>query len=117
MIITVRLIDWTYGQAAAGVPVCLERRDHDGWVNVTAGLTGSEGQVQHWALADNMPVIRGTYRLTFDTGSYFAGLGMTPFCQESALTFILTEPDDHIGFTVAISPSGYIAFAVNGVQE
>src|SRR5699024_9791115 len=67
------------GRPAAGIDVELARRDDDGWTTIATGATDDDGRIKDLgpeALAG------GTYRVTFDTGAYFAGRNTPTFYPE-----------------------------------
>ncbi len=110
MAVTVRLADSAHGVAAVGVPVRLEKQDHNGLVTVAATVSGTDGWVTDWPLDGAERIGRGVYRLTLDTDAYFAGLGVFSFCSEIAITFYVTDPGERNHVTVVVAPYGFMAY-------
>lgn len=71
-IITTQVIDTTRGTPADGIPVALEHRASHDWEHIGGGTTDEEGRVEDLGHPDGGELPAGVYRLTFDTGTYFA---------------------------------------------
>ncbi|HSU70766.1 MAG TPA: hydroxyisourate hydrolase, partial [Micrococcaceae bacterium] len=69
--VTTHILDTAAGKPAAGVAVELHARDGEAWTQIATGTTDADGRVK-----DLGPerLATGTYRLTFATGAYFAGI-------------------------------------------
>ena len=52
----------------------------------------------------------GRYRLTFDTGSYFASAGVEPFYPAVTVVFIVRERSQHYHVPLLLSPFGYSTY-------
>ena len=52
----------------------------------------------------------GTYRLTFDTGSYFRALVIDGFYPEVTITFEITDAAQHYHVPLLINPFGYSTY-------
>jgi 5-hydroxyisourate hydrolase len=81
--ISTHVLDAVAGKPAAGIAIRLEIRDGDGWAAVANGVTDADGRCRGLA----PKAAQGTYRLTFETGSYLASLGRTSIYPEIAITF------------------------------
>lgn len=55
-------------------------------------------------------VNKATYRVTFDTETYFAKTGAACFYPEVAVVFRIEEPDEHYHIPLLISPFGYSTY-------
>lgn len=53
---------------------------------------------------------KATYRVTFDTETYFAKTGAACFYPEVAVVFRIEEPDEHYHIPLLISPFGYSTY-------
>ena len=60
-----------------------------GWVSAAAEHGAGSGSVP-----DDLPA--GTYRITFDTGGYFAATGRQGFYPEVAVTFTVIDAGEHL---------------------
>jgi 5-hydroxyisourate hydrolase len=107
--ITTHVLDTARGGAAPGVPVVLEVRNGDSWQLVGRGTTDATGRVS--TLTRDREIVPGTYRLTFDTGSYHRSLGQrAPFFPEAQVTFEVTSAGEHYHVPLLLSPFGYATY-------
>src|SRR5699024_11243933 len=66
--ITTHVLDSVAGRPAAGTDVVLERLDAE-WSHVASGTTNDDGRIGDLG---SETLLCGIYRITFDTGVYFA---------------------------------------------
>lgn len=104
--VTTHVLDTSLGRPAAGVPVRLEVVS-DTITTLAAASTDTDGRV-----SDLGPdrVAAGTYRLVFDTATYFAATGQSAFFPEVSLTFTLADPEQHYHVPVLLSPFAYSTY-------
>jgi 5-hydroxyisourate hydrolase len=128
--ITTHVLDTVPGKPAAGVSVRLEKRDSDGWAEITTHPAGTESpRTDHledvpgaWSelsrsatdadgrcrdLAADAPP--GDYRITFDTGAYFKHLGRSSIYPEIAITFTC-DGSGHYHLPLLISDNSYTTY-------
>ena len=105
--ITTHVLDTSRGRPAEGVPVRLERRHADGWQAVGDSRTDRDGRARD--LVSGSPEA-GTYRLTFDTASYFATTGGSGFYPVVAIVFEVRDPAEHHHVPLLLSPFGYSTY-------
>ncbi len=106
--ITTHVLDTGKGGPAAGVSVILELRMADDWRPVGRGATDRKGRL---TLVDKQPLDPGTYRLTFDLGSYHRGQGVgAPFFPEAKVIFNVRDPLEAYHVPLVISPFGYSTY-------
>lgn len=108
--ITTHILDTARGQGAAGVPVQLHSRHGDGWEQIAHGVTDDNGRIAELG-PDALPA--GVYRLTFETGTYFAGQSTETFFPEVALTFTVAEGEAHYHVPLLLSPFAYSTYRGN----
>ncbi|HEY7146392.1 MAG TPA: hydroxyisourate hydrolase [Streptosporangiaceae bacterium] len=108
------------------MPVRLDQLGDGGPAEIAAARTDGDGRVRSLGPA-RLPA--GTYRLTFDTGSYLAGQGDaglrdagpggsggaarpggTAFYPEVAVTFLIEDPAAHYHVPLLLSPFGYSTY-------
>jgi 5-hydroxyisourate hydrolase len=99
--VSTHVLDTTRGRPAAGVRVRLER----GGSMVAEGVTDADGRLRNLAAA-----AAGRYRLVFDTGGYFAALGVPAFFPEVAVCFEVAEPAGHHHVPLLLSPYSYTTY-------
>src|SRR5262249_6175131 len=106
LMITTHVLDTALGRPGAGVPVTLEVQDRHGWRHLGAGTTDADGRLRTLVPAD-APHAAGTYRLRFDTASYFAGReGFFPWVE---IVFVAAE-GAHYHVPLLLSPYGYSTY-------
>jgi len=108
--ITTHVLDVARGKPAAGVTVILEMRHQKDWIPIGRGSTDANGRLMSLT-EENHPVSPGTYRLTFDTGSYHRDQGIaSPFLPEVKILFNIDEGDEHFHIPLLLSPFGYSTY-------
>lgn len=110
MSISTHVLDAAHGRPAAGVAVRLARRTADGaYTEVADGRTDADGRLRDWGGTDPGGTA-GVYRLTFDTGGYFAARGLATFYPEVAVVFEISEPGAHHHVPLLLSPFAYSTY-------
>lgn len=110
MSLSTHVLDTAGGQPARGVGVVCDRQvdDADGptWVEVARGETDDDGRIAD-LLADTPA---GPYRLTFDTGGWYAARGESTFWLDVVVAFEVTDPAAHHHVPLLLSPYGYSTY-------
>ena len=105
--ITTHILDATLGRPAGGVEARLEHLTGDDWQLVVSGDTAADGRIPDFGPAD---LAAGTYRITFDTASYFAATDQVGFYPEVSITFTLADPDAHYHVPLLLSPYAFSTY-------
>ena len=104
--ITTHVLDIAGGRPAAGITIRLERPTGDGaWTECARGVTDTDGRVSD-LLPAGQPASPGTYRLVFETSSYFPD----GFYPEVPVVFEIRNPGDHHHVPLLLSPHGYSTY-------
>ena len=103
--ITTHVLDTARGRPAAGVRVTLEREGNP----LASGATDQDGRLRD-LLPAGAPLEPGSYRIVFDTGSYFAAQGTDAFYPEVAVVFRVREGGEHFHVPLLLSPFGYSTY-------
>lgn len=101
--VTTHVLDAALGRPAAAVPVRLESSTG----TVGTGTTDADGRARDLAPDALEP---GTYRLVFDTAAYHAASGQPSFYPEVCVTFILSDPQQHLHVPLLLSPFAYSTY-------
>ena len=110
--VTTHVLDTGSGRPAGGLDVRLERRDPSvrdvaiGWQHVASAVTDEDGRVRDMGPNALAP---GTYRLVFDTGSWYAGRGVAAFHPEVTVAFTVTGPE-HLHVPLLLAPFAYSTY-------
>ena len=106
--ITTHVLDTARGVPAAGLEVILELRHLSDWSAIGRATTDVQGRIAEFSEA---PMAPGTYRMTFDIGTYHRDLGMTtPFFPEVKIVFSIRDVDEHYHIPLLLSPYGYSTY-------
>lgn len=105
--VTSHVLDSTLGRPASGVPVSLDRFADGEWMPVASALTDDDGRVASLGPAA-LPT--GSYRVTFDTASYFGSTAQPVFYPSVAVTFVLASEDEHYHVPLLLSPFAYSTY-------
>jgi 5-hydroxyisourate hydrolase len=107
--ITTHVLDTATGRPAAGVTVILELRQTSEWAPIGRGETDADGRLT--TLTGGREITRGTYRMTFDTGTYHRDQAIaTPFFPEVTITFNVRDSAEHHHVPLLLSPYGYSTY-------
>ena len=108
--ITTHVLDTARGRPAAGVPITLELRGDDGrWELLGQGATDADGRLRTLTPA-GWGLVRGVYRISFDTGSYFRSVNVQGFYPEASIVFEVREPGEHYHVPLLLNPFGYSTY-------
>ena len=103
MSLSTHVLDATAGTPAAGVGVTLTDR---AGAELTRAVTDDDGRVARFEV--DLPA--GVYRLHFDTGAYFAALGVATFYPEVIVAFETTDVGAKYHVPVLLSPFAYSTY-------
>lgn len=102
--ISTHVLDAATGRPAGDVAVAL--MDGHG-TEIATGRTDADGRV-----GDLGPELleRGTYRLRFATGDYFAATNRDTFYPVVSIDFEVTDPEQHYHVPLLLSPFAYSTY-------
>jgi 5-hydroxyisourate hydrolase len=106
--VSTHVLDISRGRPAAGVAVTLERKDGAAFTAVKRGTTDADGRIKD--LVPEGELVAATYRVTFDTGAYFAAQGIEGFYPEAAIVFVVRDAAAHYHVPLLLSPYGYSTY-------
>jgi len=108
--ITTHVLDTARGRPASGVPVTLDVRSVDGeWKPLGRGSTDSDGRLGS-LLPEGFTLVTGTYRLTFDTASYFRAYNLEGFYPIVEVVFEIRDLSQHYHVPLLLAPHGYSTY-------
>lgn len=106
--ISTHILDITRGKPAQGVPVTLEKKNGDAYARLKSGTTDADGRIKD--LVAEGDLTEGTYRITFDTGAYWAATGVKGFYPEASVVFVIEDASAHYHVPLLLSPFGYSTY-------
>ena len=107
--ITTHVLDTSLGCPAEGIAVVLCKLEaHGKTVELGRGVTNSDGRVTDLLPAGEAQA--GTYRIEFDTASYFACSGRETFYPKVEVLFEVVSTGSHYHVPLLLSPFGYSTY-------
>jgi 5-hydroxyisourate hydrolase len=79
------------------------------WRQIAKGATDEDGRAGS-LLPNSFALQAGTYRLIFETGSYFAAQGTETFYREVVIVFTVRDAQEHYHVPLLLSPFGYSTY-------
>ena len=108
--ITTHVLDTTAGRPGTGIPVILEHKTQSsGWETVADGITDDDGRMKD-LLPQTEPLVPGHYRLTFETGAYFAMRNIECFFPLITIGFVVKDTAQHYHVPLLLNPFGYSTY-------
>ena len=105
--ITTHILDISLGRPAAGVPVVLEFHRGD-WETVGSGITDGDGRIGDLLSEGSLEC--GSYRISFDTGTYWAATEVEGFYPQVQVVFTIWETEQHYHVPLLLNPFGYSTY-------
>lgn len=111
--ITTHVLDAARGLPASGLAVTLEHATSGqaaqgiAWRQLAQARTDCDGRLDTFGPEALPP---GRYRVTFDTGGYFAAQGTDTFYPEVTVTVELADPTAHYHVPLLLSPFAYSTY-------
>jgi len=112
--LTTQVFDTTQGRFADGLPVALEQHTGEAWEHIGGGVTEEDGSIDG-LLPEGEDLERGTYRLTFDTGTYFAANALSSPLPVVRVVFEVARDGERLHLPLALSPHGYSTQVVSAL--
>jgi 5-hydroxyisourate hydrolase len=106
--ITTHVLDVSIGRPATGVPVTLEIQKAGTWKELSRGATDSDGRLRHLLAPGSL--VKGTYRLSFETETYFKSRKIEAFYPIIAIVFQVRNAQEHHHIPLLLSPFGYFTY-------
>ena len=108
--ITTHVLDVSRGKPASGMGVRLELKAATGeWTELGRAETDADGRASG-LLTPGARLMRGVYRLSFETGEYFAEREGKTFYPTVDIAFDVSDPAEHYHVPLLLSPYGYSTY-------
>ena len=108
--ISTHVLDMARGKPAKDVPVRLERQESGGqWRVLASSQTDADGRCPE-LFPGSETFCAGTYRLVFDTSSYYLLKKMQGLYPVVEITFQVLEGESHFHIPLLLSPYGYTTY-------
>lgn len=107
--ISTHVLDVAEGKPARGIPVRLERREHNGeWQLLASTNTDDDGRCRD--LLPPHDFATGDYRISFDTLNYFNSHKIEGLYPVVEITFRVQQTDQHFHIPLLLSPNAYTTY-------
>jgi len=106
--LTTHILDTSIGKPAEGVTVLLEMNQNGEWKKIAGGITNPDGRIMDLVAADES-LQPGSYRLVFDTTSYFGKQNKKTFYPRITIEFSITDKS-HYHVPLLLNPFGYSTY-------
>ena|SRR5215831_660391 len=106
--LTTHILDTSKGKPAAGMSVVLYEWKNEEWIQITSGITNDDGRIPD-LLQKNKSLEKGTYKLQFETQSYFADQSVQSFYPVIEIIFEVTA-QEHYHVPLLLNPYGYSTY-------
>ena len=108
--ISTHVLDTALGKPAKDVPVRLERQQSNGeWRVLSLLRTDGDGRCVQ-LLPENEAPSAGTYRLAFDTATYYRQQKIEGLYPVVEITFEAREGESRLHIPLLLSPHGYTTY-------
>ena len=105
------VLDTSLGRPACGVRVRLQVLEAvDGsqhWKTLAEEKTDDDGRIRAFGVS---PIQSGSYRVCFDTKTYFEDSGQPVFYPQVDIVFAVGTGDEHYHVPLLLSPFGYATY-------
>ena len=107
--LSTHVLDTARGRPAGGLAVRLEIQEGASWRELARAVTNEDGRVPR-LLPEGVALASATYRLTFDTGGWFAASGVAGFYPDVTIVFVVRDPAQHHHVPLLLAPYGYSTY-------
>lgn len=107
--LTTHVLDTSRGKPAPGVAVVLEKQEGNTWKTLAKRATDADGRVNNLLDAHHR-LETGSYRLTFDTASYFSSHGVKSIFPTVVVVVEISDTSQHYHIPLLVSPYGYSTY-------
>ena len=107
--ITTHVLDTTRGLPASSLPITLCQLVNGQWQQLAGGETNSDGRIAG-LLADDLVLAAGTYRMHFDTNTYFELQQEQGFYPYVDIVFEIDASGTHYHIPLLLSAYGYSTY-------
>ena len=110
--LSVHVLNLQDGLPSAGVNVRLEKKVDNNWVQISEGITNSQGRIP--ALYPSESIMeKGSYRVTFQTEEWFNKQKTSTFFPEIPVIFKADGSVPHYHIPLLLSPYGFSSYRGN----
>ncbi|ORM61821.1 hydroxyisourate hydrolase [Pantoea rodasii] len=110
--LSVHVLNLQTGLPTPGITVELDKKDKDGWIKLSTGVTDANGRITGlYPVEQKMQ--GGSYRVVFMTGAFYEKNHQKTFFPEIPVEFNMEENAGHYHIPLLLSPYGYSTYRGN----
>lgn len=107
--VSVHVLNLKTGIPSEGVVVVLDKKEGDKWIKLNSATTNHDGRINAlYPVGQEMTP--GDYRVTFETGKYYANHNENFFFPEIPVIIHVTKTDEHYHVPLLLSQYGYTTY-------
>jgi len=106
--ITTHVLDTAVGLPGQHISIKLQAQRRNRWQTIAQGITNTDGRIPD-LLPQQKNLPSGTYKMVFDTGTYYAGQNLRTFYPEVEIVFS-TFDESHYHVPLLVNPFGYSTY-------
>lgn len=110
--LSVHVLNLENGLPSPGVEVTLEKQSGSAWQALSSATTNEQGRITA-LFPEGQSLEKGTYRVTFKTGEWFAKQQTSTFFPEVPVIFTADGSVPHYHIPLLLSPYGYSTYRGN----
>jgi 5-hydroxyisourate hydrolase/2-oxo-4-hydroxy-4-carboxy-5-ureidoimidazoline decarboxylase len=103
--ITTHVLDTAVGLPGKNISIRLQSKINNSWQTISQGITNADGRIPD-LLPQERSLKPDTYKMVFDTGSYYANQNLKTFYPEVEIQFS-TFDETHYHVPLLINPFGF----------
>ncbi|HGG4727765.1 TPA: hydroxyisourate hydrolase [Salmonella enterica subsp. enterica serovar Hvittingfoss] len=107
--ISVHVLNLKTGVPSEGVTVVLDKKEGDKWVQLNSAITSQDGRINALYPA-GQEINPGDYRVTFETGKYYAAHNEDTFFPEIPVIIHVPKAGEHYHVPLLLSQYGYSTY-------
>lgn len=107
--ISVHVLNLKTGIPSEGVTVVLDKKEGDRWVKLNSAVTSTDGRINALYPAGE-EINPGDYRVTFETGKYYAAHNEDTFFPEIPVIIHVPKAGEHYHVPLLLSQYGYSTY-------
>lgn len=107
--VSVHVLNLQTGIPSEGVTVVLDKKEGDKWIKLNSAVTSQDGRINA-LYPDGKEIQPGDYRVTFETGKYYADHNEDTFFPEIPVIIHVPKAGEHYHVPLLLSQYGYSTY-------
>ena len=106
--LTTHVLDTSIGKPGKNITIRLQQMLNGEWRTFSQGVTNADGRIPD-LLPPGIVLPPSCYKMIFETGRYFQGMGVTGFYPKVEIQFSISD-DQHYHVPLLVNPYGYSTY-------